>query len=260
MNLSEAKEIIESKEKELSKSVCVVVHAFEIDGRKFRLAITDKLRKRYRKTRIWKLKTVVLSTIGLILSSYILSNTELNANIIPPERESLEQITPKENNQDNYITTTKLDSLSNIAKDGVNNENYQLTIETSKKGLILCEEYNGKDKNSYIGDFEYRIAQSYLQLIEQEKIPKNATNIETLLKYSIQSTEKLTDDFFYKTKRTLAKAITLSNPEQLKKYNLTIQYGIDLTNDNLNNIFNLEKDIDKQIKKELENKLKEYEN
>ena len=56
MNLFKAKLLIESKENELSKSVYVIVHTFERDGKKLHLAITNNLRNKCRKARIWKSK------------------------------------------------------------------------------------------------------------------------------------------------------------------------------------------------------------
>ena len=56
MDLIQVKELIESKEKELGNSVFVVVYTFERDGRKLHLAITERLKQRCRKARIWKSK------------------------------------------------------------------------------------------------------------------------------------------------------------------------------------------------------------
>ena len=56
MDLQEAKRIIEIKEKELPNSVFVIIHTFERDGKKLYLAITERLKKKCRRSRIWKSK------------------------------------------------------------------------------------------------------------------------------------------------------------------------------------------------------------
>ena len=54
MNLIEAKAAIERVEGSLSALPYVVAHTFSINGRALHVAITDRLRKRCRKGRVWK--------------------------------------------------------------------------------------------------------------------------------------------------------------------------------------------------------------
>ncbi|MBN1181763.1 MAG: hypothetical protein JXB49_05700 [Bacteroidales bacterium] len=56
MNLSEAKKIIESSEKELENSLFVIAYTFIRDEKKLHLAITERLKQKSRKGRIWKSK------------------------------------------------------------------------------------------------------------------------------------------------------------------------------------------------------------
>lgn len=54
VQLPEAKEAIERVEGSLSALPFVVAHTFSIDGRALHVAITDRLRRRCRKGRVWK--------------------------------------------------------------------------------------------------------------------------------------------------------------------------------------------------------------
>lgn len=56
MNLAEAKSKIEAVEQQLAMKPFVIAHTFERDGRKLHVAITERLRKKARKGRVWKSK------------------------------------------------------------------------------------------------------------------------------------------------------------------------------------------------------------
>ncbi len=56
MNLEEAKAAVERVESDLSAQSFVVAHTFVRDGRALHLALTDRLRAKCRKGRVWKSK------------------------------------------------------------------------------------------------------------------------------------------------------------------------------------------------------------
>lgn len=56
MNLDEAKSLVVASEGDLPGRAFVIIHTFERDSRKLRLALTDRLRKACRRGRVWKSK------------------------------------------------------------------------------------------------------------------------------------------------------------------------------------------------------------
>lgn len=57
MDLSELKSIISDHESELNKNAFVVLNTFVRDGRQIHIAVTDRLRKKCRKGKVWKSKS-----------------------------------------------------------------------------------------------------------------------------------------------------------------------------------------------------------